>query len=417
MRALPQSTFVFVTFSFVIRLVQLIYIDVFGPFDSIELGREIGIRNGGWFLFIISYMPLFLFLRKIEVCDYGLQLNSLDKLCLNVFHYIILLIIITCYIDLFLFREVPLLVGMDRLEFNKLSENSIHSMFRRISPLLSVGLGVSLYQEKIRTERYKSLPVLNISLLFFYFFLTGNRFSIFYTIATFFAFSRGFYPKMIISKSTNLTGYIRNSRLLLSIVVFLIIGAVGNNLYQSFTVIRGYEDVALVFFNRAILENVGVFQAVYDGGIDKLMIHQFLLFEAIDPNKSAAMQFMMQELSYTYNYINQIMDGQVFSGGFPEFFLYTLNYYSLIPIITISVILRLLLRIMSRVHVRKNIVLFLLGFQCIFPFMLFFTSGFIDFLYNPIYYFKLVFFILSYHVYIFYNSSDIQRGRHNNPLS
>lgn len=407
MKGLTFLGFFFILFSFFTRGLQILYIDCFGPFDSIELGRMIGLRSWGILPFVLSYLPFFIIVKSIKFRIEGIHLSRFDWLCLRLFDYFVIIFLLICYVDLFSSQDVPLLKNIDRIVFNRNTEGTVHAVLRDIAPLMTVGMAVSFYQKKTSFGEYSQLSTINVLVMFAYFILTGNRFSIFYTILAFFLFVRSFFPQLELENRTNVLAVIRNSKILLILSLGFIVFLIAYNLYNSFYVIRGYEDVALVFFNRAVLENVGVYQAIYDSGINGINVYKYFSFDPIDDSKSSTMQFLMEELSFTYNYVHQISAGQVFSGGFPEFFFYTLNYYGLLFIVVISLLFRFFLIIVTKVEVRQNIILFLLAFQCVYPFFLFFTSGFIDFLVNPIYFLKIITFFVSYYAYIFYYNSNL----------
>jgi hypothetical protein len=196
---------------------------------------------------------------------------------------------------------------------------------------------------------------------------------------------------------------IRKSKYLTWLFFSLLLSVIGRSIYVSFTVVRAYDNVVEIFFNRAILENVGVFQALYDSFSFDFHFSAYMDFIPIDENKSKAMQFLMNEISFDNNFINQIEGGQVFSGGFPDFIFYIFHYFSYLPIIFFSFLFCMFVKVLLIDIVRKNIFLFITGIQCVFPFFLFFTSGFVDFIFNPLWYLKLFMFCF---LFIYYGVSD-----------
>jgi hypothetical protein len=410
-----QFGFFFIYFSLAIRFFQLVYIDIAGPFYSIELNREIGIFPFAEFLFLLLYFPLIYFANKIKYYPSKriLLISPRRNIPLKIIETLFLSFLICLYFSLFVNYQIPLFNNIDRIEFNKISTNSIHEIFRSQFYLVISVLFYLFYYYKIYYKKYSLFYVGIFLLILMYCFLTGNRWSIFFTLFAFFLFVRAFFVGCQIQVSNNIILRVKNSKFLISFFLLLLLFAIGNVLYTSFTLVRGYENVAEVFFNRAVLENVGVFQSLYDNENFEFNILSYFDFIPIDEKKSKAMQFLMSELSNDNNYINQIEGGQVFSGGFPDFLFYVSNYFAFIPIILISFLFSLFIKLMLKDLVKTNIILFLLGIQCVFPFFLFFTSGFVDFFTNPVWYLKLFLFVILYFYYGVNNHPKLQFNKNN----
>lgn len=410
-----QSGFFFIYFSIITRFLQLCYIDLFGPFFSIELNRDIGIYAFSEFLFLSLYLPFIFFANRI---NYQQNFNSSFKNPKNNFsfkfiEFVLVLLIICLYTSLFYNYPIPFFENMDRTEFNKITEGTIHEFFRNQFYLIISVYAYLFYYYKTYKREYSIFYVFILVLIILYCLLTGNRWSIFYTTFAFFVFVRSFFIHPSLDLKNNLIFKIRNSKFLSYLFFLFLIFTIGHAIYVSFTVVRAYENVAEIFFNRAVLENVGVFQALFDSMNFDFHIISFLNFTPIDENKSKAMQFLMNEISFDNNFINQIEGGQVFSGGYPDFLFYTMHYFSFLPIIFFSFLFYCFIKILLLEKVKKNILLFLVGIQCIFPFFLFFTSGFIDFLFNPLWYFKLLIFYILYIYYGNSNNSKLQFWKNN----
>jgi hypothetical protein len=400
-----QLGFFFIYFSILTRFFQLCYIDLYGPFFSIELNRDIGIVPFSELVFLSLYLPFIILARRISYrqSDIIVLRNPKNNLSLKLVELILLVFICFLYISLFYSYPIPLFENMDRIEFNKITEGSVHGFFRNQFYLIISVLAYLFYYYKIANRAYSIFYVFLLLLIIFYCLLTGNRWSIFYTTFAFFVFVRSFFVYPCMDLKNNLISKIRNSKYLTYFFSLLLLFIIGRSIYVSFTVVRAYDNVVEIFFNRAILENVGVFQALFDSFNFDFHFISYMNFTPIDENKSKAMQFLMNEISFDNNFINQIEGGQVFSGGFPDFIFYVMNYFSYLPILGFSFLFYFFVKILLLDIVKKNILLFIVGIQCVFPFFLFFTSGFVDFLFNPMWYLKLLIFCI---LYIYYGIGD-----------
>src|SRR5438128_9928643 len=182
----------FLLFSLGYRILDVIYVDLFGPIYAVELDRYVG-GNLAAPMFVLSalafLLPLWFFYRPAAM-ERKLGPGPIPRLpyftSIRRWAFVLLTVFIgIVYLDMLRHGTIPLLVGMDRLEYNRMA-GVLHNPLYELSFLLATTLGTLTVLPRLQGGRYDlRFAMLFLSMLA-YWILTGNRFSVFYRDLSFF---------------------------------------------------------------------------------------------------------------------------------------------------------------------------------------------------------------------------------------
>jgi hypothetical protein len=180
--------------------------------------------------------------------------------------------------------------------------------------------------ERLRNQRtdFRYLGLLGILLL--YMFLTGNRFSAFYSLTSFF----------VIPLSAALAAEIRGQRSsmpfswcvpILGVAFALIVIIAATAIFNNLVNVRGYEDSNILsqFLKRLLIQPSELGWISYErvfsfGHWQPSRAYDFLFQMPLDPDKNTSPQYLMLETIGEPRTHEHISGGFQFAGGFPEIF-------------------------------------------------------------------------------------------------
>jgi hypothetical protein len=268
---------------------------------------------------------------------------------------------------------VPLLVGMERFEYAAQYAGALHKWFFDQGNLVMFCMGVVATLPAVGGGGIDRRMVWLLVAFFFYCFLTGHRFSAFYSFGSFFVmpmaaipFAQGRQEHEVGAGNTapQVPPVRRRIALKVMLVGGIAVGLVGFALVNSYTRVRAADAglAAFSFMQRVLVqpgelwaesyENV-VLQGDYRPGYAYRM--QFTS-DALDPQRNTGIQFLMARAIGEARTSDTLAQGFQFTGGFPDVVLELTGPYGLLPaMVAIGIALGLLLRVILA-SVRQSMV-------------------------------------------------------------
>jgi hypothetical protein len=392
---------VFLLFSLMTRIVALLYVDLAGPLYSDQLESFIGggpsmpLFAGAVLVFLV---PLAYFFRRRAI-EIGLVVQERrrnlysPKLLLNALFVFLVIFVAALYVDMIYRGPIPLLSGMDRLEYNKDYAGPLHNIINENGFLFAFVLGLTLTYPRLHGHDFKIGALVLYVFVMLYFAFTGNRFSAFYAFTSFFVIPLAALPllasvgrlKSPPHKRSALTLFLlsRNARFLAAFVgaLFLI-----TLLLNSVVNVRAYDDPANLFFQRILVQPIELWWVSW-AEIQKYSSESSdfawyeLFVNPIDASRNTSVRMLMiKNLGYD-RAIELAEFGTQFAGGYPEVFFELLGVWRALPVAFVfGVVTVLLLRLAVISAALGRIGTAVLAIYVFYGFTLLYIGGMLNFL-------------------------------------
>lgn len=333
---------IFILFTFAWRSAATLYIDLFGPIYAEQLARYVG--PGGVaalhvtiYIVILGMLNLMLSERVLlffagpsrparPSTETGITLG-------DVYFIGAALFIGAFYFDLFRIGVIPLLRNMERFVYTNEHSGVFHQFLIKYGNLFCFQLGIAFAYSRIVTGRAQLRFVFLLVMLFAYCFVTGNRFSIFYSFGSFFIapYAATMIHSQVRAKATHrspLQGLLARREIrAAAITLFIAVGLTGYGLYHSHVNVRAYEGQEAVdkFVQRLLVQPSELgwtsFERVFiKGERTPEQAFDFVFLGGINRERNTSVQYLMWktvDLDVVYAHID---GGFQFAGGFPEIF-------------------------------------------------------------------------------------------------
>lgn len=388
----------FLIVSFVWRTLGSVYIDLFGPINSTELGYELG-PGVSTPLFVVSIMGalaiMVWFLSGIKVVPQnlgktflGLSLRTAPTLVFVVASIGIAIV----YGDMISRGVIPLFVGMDRLEYKDTYAGPIYDIIYENCMLTSLTLGFFFVRSRIKLGNFDYRFAWLALALLLYFVLTGNRFSIFYVLAGYFVIPfAGYY---VVKESGHLlpdttrsflhslaTG--SRTRWLAGIVgVLFIVVLILNNFFN----VRYDSDRASgALFQRVLVQPVELYFVTWDrivtGELSDTSLAWDLMFgNPLDAARNTGIQYLMVNALGEARAMEVIDQQAQNAGGYPEVLLELFGKYMFIlPLLLMATVTAFLCRMLAVACVYGRFMSGLMSVYLLFAFNTFYIGGMLNF--------------------------------------
>jgi Family of unknown function (DUF6418) len=404
---------IFILFTMSYRIIDIAYLDLAGPIYAIELGHYVG---GGTAtpMFVISclcfILPLWLLCRPAALTA-GVAGAVPD---LPYYLYIRRAVLIMCggliglaYLDMLRRGTIPLLAGMDRLEYN-LMAGPLHGPLYEQAFLVNVLLGVCTTLPRLQGRRFDfRFSALYLALLL-YWILTGNRFSIFYTSTCFYMLPFAAVMTMeAAGKLRRMTARDAWSALFSGKVVVVAFGIVASVslvglLINSFYEVRNYADPIFQMTQRTFVQPVQLWATTW-ADVDFARdiwpsneVFDQVFVNPLNPDSNTSIQYLMsRELGY-FRTRELLFHGQQYAGGYPEIFFDLFGAWFALPIFTLlGIVTALMLRIVIASLVRGKVFTGILAIYVYFGFTLTYIGGMLNFLLAPTFAAKVVLLVVA----------------------
>jgi hypothetical protein len=238
------------------------------------------------------------------------------------------------FFDLIRHGSIPLFAHIERFVYTAQYAGGVHRWLIKYGNFVTFWWGVMFAAERLRNRRIDIRYLGLLGLLLVYMFLTGNRFSAFYSFGSFF----------VIPLSAVIAGEIRNktsampfswigrafkTRDLVGLGAIISVAVIVTTLgiYNNLVNVRGYQGAEILsqFWERLLVQPSELGWISYErvfaqGHWQPDRVFDFLFQAPLDPNKNTTPQFLMLETIGEPRTWEHISGGFQFAGGFPEIF-------------------------------------------------------------------------------------------------
>lgn len=327
----------FVLFSFVWRLVSVLYIDLFGPLFSEQLERNIGQGSAVVPLAVAQGLVIAALLfsfRPERLQKFGIEMRSPPAVltCGGRFSLAdaaflaVALFTAGLWIELFVRGPIPLFAAMERFDYSRLYGGALHQRLMEWGPMLAFQIGVFFVTPTLHDRRPDRRFAALFAILLLYLFVVGHRFSSFCAYGSFFCIpigavmvgrkARGRSARSFLTRTAK-----RNLCIAGSVLVLLMVAA----LAYSFIVVRGFEGAQLAskVSQRILVQQGEMWWMTYErvfvqGNWNSELAAHKLFVDPFAPDRNSTMQWLM-ELGLPLERAHFILQaGSAYAGGWPE---------------------------------------------------------------------------------------------------
>jgi hypothetical protein len=405
-------SFFFILFTLVWRTASSMYIDLAGPVLSTQTSSYVGpglmtpLHVLGYFL---TLMPFYVLLRPKLIdgwlADADRRSAPPGTLTLSDLTVIVSLLFLGyLFLDLIRQGSIPLFAKVDRFEYSAKYAGAAHRWLIQYGNFVCFWWGVIIATGLIRNRRFDVRYLALIALLMSYMFLTGNRFSAFYSYGSFVIAPLA----AVIAVEAGNTGDPRpfcwmtrtfERRHLIAafataaVLAIVIIVAIHNNL----TNVRGYHDseVGSQFLERALIQPSELGWLSYER---VFVLNQWLpyrtfdfLFQMpLDAIRNTTPQYLMLQSIGEPRTFEHISEGFQFAGGFPEIYFELFGpIYAWPFIFGAGYIAAGLTALVVKSVIQGRFVSAFLAMYVLYGFYVMYIGGMLNFVATPIYWLKI----------------------------
>jgi hypothetical protein len=335
-------SFFFILFTLVWRTAASMYIDLSGPVLSTQTYSYVGpglMTPLHVIAYLLTLIPFYILLRRKLVdgwlADADRCAAPRGMLTLSDLTVIVSLLFIGyLFLDLIRQGSIPLFANIDRFVYTGKYAGAVHRWLIQYGNFVCFWWGVMIAAEWLRNRRFdiRYLPL--IGLLMSYMFLTGNRFSAFYSFGSFVILP---LSAVIAAK----TGNVSHSRpfawmtrtferrhlmaigALAAVLAIVIIVGIFNNL----TNVRGYQgsEIGSQFLERTLIQPSELGWLSYERVFvfnqwQPYRTFDFLFQMPLNAGRNTTPQYLMLQSIGEPRTLEHISEGFQFAGGFPEIF-------------------------------------------------------------------------------------------------
>ena len=334
--------FFFILFSLVWRTTSTMFIDLDGPVWSSQTLRYIGpgLATPLYTLaYFIALIPFFILLRPASIEGWLKEIDQRPAApgmmtLSDATAVVSLLFLVYLFLDLARHPPIPLFAHIERFVYTAQYAGSAHRWLVRYGSFVAFWWGVMFAVGRLRDQRFDLRYPGLLFILLFYMFLTGNRFSAFYSFLGFF----------IVPLSAVIAAETKNERsgmpfywvgrtfkprdvAILGTIVSLTAIIASLAIYNNLVNVRGSENPNILseFWERLLVQPSELGWISYErvfsfGHWQPDRVYDFLFQSPIDAGKNTTPQYLMLETIGEPRTFEHITGGFQFAGGFPEIF-------------------------------------------------------------------------------------------------
>jgi hypothetical protein len=318
------------------------YIDLSGPVLSTQTFHYIGpgfVTPLHVLAYFVTVLPFFMLLRPDAVerwqSEADRRPSRRETLTLSDATFIASLLFLGyLFFDLIHRGSIPLFAHMERFVYTAQHAGAAHRWLIKYGNFVAFWWGVMFAAERLRNRRVDVRYLGLFGVLVFYMFLTGNRFSAFYSFGSFFLAplaaaiaadvrsDRSPVPFFWIGRAFRTRDLIAFGVVALLVAVVFVIGT-----YNNLVNVRGFQDSEVLsqFVERALIQPSELgwvsFEHVFNfNEWQPSRVYDFLFQVPLDPNRNTTPQYLMLEAIGEPRTWEHISAGYQFAGGFPEIF-------------------------------------------------------------------------------------------------
>jgi hypothetical protein len=334
--------FFFILFTLVWRTSSTIFIDLAGPVLSSQTERYIG-PGLATPLHVLAYLvtvtPFFVLLRPAAIQSWLVVADTRraapGKWTLSDVTLVFSLLFLGyLYFDLVRNGSIPLFAHIERFVYTTQHAGTAHRWLIRYGNFVTFWWGVMFAAERLRNSRIDIRYLGLFCLLMLYMFLTGNRFSAFYSFGSFFVIPLAGPIAMEIRDTRSAIpfswiGQAFQRRDLIAFGLIFVLTAIVSmvGIYNNLAHVRQFQgsEILSQFWERLLVQPSEIgwisYERVFNlGQWQPDRVHDFLFQAPLDASRNTTPQFLMLETigePRTYQHISR---GLQLAGGFPEIF-------------------------------------------------------------------------------------------------
>jgi hypothetical protein len=334
---------IFISFFFIIfteawRMSATMFIDLEGPVYSSQLVRSIGPGTATVIhsiAYIVGLLPFLFFFRPTAMeqwCTDADQTQTEPRvITLSDASFILSLVFLAfLYFDLGRHGPIPLFGRIERYNY---AGGLLHRWFSAYGNFLAFWLGLMGAAKYIRQRRLDIRMIGLLCAMIAYAFLTGSRFSAFYSQCAFFLIPWAAVIALRQQKGGSFGFWIgtifisRRVRFIAINFVIVMAAVISFALYNSLTNVRGFvgDEIWRQFFDRALVQPSEIgwasFERVFQSGLTEPSVaFDFLFQHPIASGRNTTIQYLMFETIGEPRTTEQVLRGFQLAGGFPEIF-------------------------------------------------------------------------------------------------
>ena len=416
-RALFLAGF-FTIFPLVYRAVDVTVLDVFGPFYTRELNQFVG-GNFAAPMFIYSALafvvPLMLlfpdrgrrFARLAALQPVYSGYHVIAGRCAFALGLCVLLLLGANFVAT---GTVPILQGIDRTAYS-LSAGPIHNTAYELNFLLNFLFGAFTVLPRLNGRGYDMRFAALAAALAAYWVVTGNRFSVFFVLASFYLMP---VALVLLAREAgrigdlgreNFVQRIVTSRVSRALAVLGSVLMVSGLLYNSYYNVRDYREPVQEVQERVLVQPVQLWANAWDrvdfenvsDPVNEHAVREVL--DPVDPSRNSTIQYLMTlELGY-FRAAELTELGQAYNGGYPEVHFELLGaWWPFLTLPLAGLIASAFLALFLRLLYRNLVLTSVLGLYVYFGITLHFTGGMVTFALTPTYWVKIALFLACWAV-------------------
>jgi len=334
--------FFFILFTLVWRTAATMFIDLAGPVLSSQTDRYIG-PGLATPLHVLAYLvtlaPFFFLLRPAAVQhwlhDTNRERAAPGMITLSDITVVVSLIFLGyLYFDLIRIGSIPLFARLERFVYTVQYAGAAHRWLILYGNFVAFWWGVMFAAERLRNRRIDIRYLGMLGILMAYMFLTGNRFSAFYSFCSFFVIAlagaiavdirdnRSAIPFSWIGKTLR-----RRDLIAFSAVVVLAAIASAVGIYNNLANVRQFQgdEILSQFWERLLVQPSELGWISYErlfsfGQWQPDRVYDFLFQAPLDASRNTTPQYLMLGTIGEPRTYEHISGGFQFAGGFPEIF-------------------------------------------------------------------------------------------------
>jgi len=404
--------FFFILFTLVWRTAATMFIDLAGPVLSSQTDRYVG-PGMATPLHVLAYFvtlaPFFFLLRPAAVQHW---LHDADReraapgmITLSGITVVVSLIFLGyLYFDLIRIGSIPLFARLERFVYTAQYAGAAHRWLILYGNFVTFWWGVMFAAERLRNRRIDIRYLGMLGILMAYMFLTGNRFSAFYSFGSFFVIplaavvaadigdDRSEVPFSWIEKT-----FRRRDLIAFSAVLALAATVSAVSIYNNLANVRQFEgdEILSQFWERLLVQPSELgwisYERVFNfGQWQPDRVYDFLFQAPLDASKNTTPQFLMLETIGEPRTYEHISGGFQFAGGFPEIFFELFGpFYAWPFIFGAAYIAAGLTAVIIKGVIQGRYASAFLSLYVLFGFYVMYIGGMLNFIMTPVYWIKI----------------------------
>jgi uncharacterized protein DUF6418 len=411
-RPIILISFFFILFSLVWRTASTMFIDLTGPVLSSQTDRYIGpglVTPLHVLAYFVTLTPFFFLLGPANV-HYWLRNARREPaargmVTLSDITFVVSLLFLGyLYLDLMRIGSIPLFARIERFVYTAQYAGAAHRWLILYGNFVAFWWGVMFAAERLRNSRIDIRYLGLLGILMLYMFLTGNRFSAFYSFASFFVIplagavaadigdNRSAIPFSWVGRTFRRRDLIAFSTIA---VLAATVSAIG--IYNNLANVRRFEgdEILSQFWERLLVQPSELgwisYERIFDLGLWRPdRVYDFLFQAPLDASRNTTPQFLMLETIGEPRTYEHIAGGFQFAGGFPEIFFELFGpFYAWPFIFGAGYIAAGLTAVVVKGVIQGRYASAFLSLYVLFGFYVMYIGGMLNFVATPVYWIKV----------------------------